>query len=215
MKICIKNETGFQKTYAIKEKEGVTVSVKVEYIKKLMGWCPNKKIFETGSQIIPANFGGYDQSKGENPDPKILTHFPDFIPGSMFDFSYQHFSSLFFNKSAVSKGYKYRGFLYRIFTFSSTLFTLLEKTVVAVRCYCRKNPLSVLLRKRSLFLIFFTIILFLILPLFFLSSMPSLLTAKSLITIFFHCRGLVLDVEVLFPANLLGKEKPYENFYKK
>lgn len=37
MKICIENENGFQKTYAVGEKEGETVSLKVESIKKLTG----------------------------------------------------------------------------------------------------------------------------------------------------------------------------------
>ncbi|WP_292389080.1 DUF1673 family protein [Methanosarcina sp. UBA5] len=36
-----------------------------KYIKKLMGWCPNAKASEVGSQIIPANFEEYDRSGGE------------------------------------------------------------------------------------------------------------------------------------------------------
>ncbi len=30
-----------------------------------MGWCPNVKALETGSQNIPANFEVYDRSGGE------------------------------------------------------------------------------------------------------------------------------------------------------
>ncbi len=37
----------------------------LEYIKKLMGWCPNAKMLETGPQNIPANFEAYDRSGGE------------------------------------------------------------------------------------------------------------------------------------------------------
>jgi hypothetical protein len=37
----------------------------MEYIKKLMGWCPNAKTVEIGSRISPANFEDYNQSKGE------------------------------------------------------------------------------------------------------------------------------------------------------
>lgn len=39
----------------------------LEYIKKLMGWCPNAKMLETGSQVIPATFEVYDRSGGEKP----------------------------------------------------------------------------------------------------------------------------------------------------
>ncbi len=36
-----------------------------KYIKKLMGWCPNAKALEIGSQITPANFEIHDKSGGE------------------------------------------------------------------------------------------------------------------------------------------------------
>jgi chromosome condensin MukBEF MukE localization factor len=39
--------------------------VTLEYIKKLMGWCPNAKITETRSRTSPANFETYDRSGGE------------------------------------------------------------------------------------------------------------------------------------------------------
>jgi len=32
-----------------------------------MGWCPNAKALEAGSQFIPANFGVYERSGGEKP----------------------------------------------------------------------------------------------------------------------------------------------------
>jgi uncharacterized membrane protein YqaE (UPF0057 family) len=41
------------------------VSLKVENIKKFMGWCPNAKAFETGSRNSFANFGANNQSEGE------------------------------------------------------------------------------------------------------------------------------------------------------
>ncbi|AKB34512.1 hypothetical protein MSSIH_3822 [Methanosarcina siciliae HI350] len=40
----------------------------VEYIKKLMGWCPNAKASEIRSQISPANFEANDRSGGEKGD---------------------------------------------------------------------------------------------------------------------------------------------------
>ena len=40
----------------------------LEYIKKLMGWCPNAKTLETGFRISPANFEVYAQSGGEKGD---------------------------------------------------------------------------------------------------------------------------------------------------
>ncbi|MPM62109.1 hypothetical protein SDC9_108975 [bioreactor metagenome] len=41
------------------------MNVFIKSIRRLMGWCPNAKILETGSQNIPANFGVYDRSGGE------------------------------------------------------------------------------------------------------------------------------------------------------
>ncbi|AKB38912.1 hypothetical protein MSSAC_4322 [Methanosarcina siciliae C2J] len=40
----------------------------VEYIKKLMGWCPNAKASEIRSQISPTNFEANDRSGGEKGD---------------------------------------------------------------------------------------------------------------------------------------------------
>ncbi len=37
-------------------------------LRKLMGWCPNAKLTETGSRISPANFEAYDRSGGEKAD---------------------------------------------------------------------------------------------------------------------------------------------------
>lgn len=37
----------------------------LEYIKKLMGWCPNAKTLETGPRISSANFEAYDRSGEE------------------------------------------------------------------------------------------------------------------------------------------------------
>lgn len=41
------------------------MSLRVENIKKLMGWCPNAKTLETGPRISSANFEAYDRSGGE------------------------------------------------------------------------------------------------------------------------------------------------------
>ena len=41
------------------------MNLNTEYIKKLMGWCPDAKPFETESRISPANFEAYGQSGGE------------------------------------------------------------------------------------------------------------------------------------------------------
>ena len=54
---------------------GVT-TMPLEYIKKLMGWCPNAKMLETGSRISSANFELYDQSGGEKArSPMALSRF--------------------------------------------------------------------------------------------------------------------------------------------
>lgn len=41
------------------------MNVFLKTIRRLTGWCPNTKAFETGSQIAPANFEIYDKSGGE------------------------------------------------------------------------------------------------------------------------------------------------------
>ena len=41
------------------------MNLNTEYIKKLMGWCPNAKKLEAGPRISPANFEAYDQSGEE------------------------------------------------------------------------------------------------------------------------------------------------------
>jgi hypothetical protein len=43
----------------------ITMNVFTKSIRKIMGWCPNAKALETGSQNIPANFEIHDRSGGE------------------------------------------------------------------------------------------------------------------------------------------------------
>lgn len=155
-----------------------------------MSWCPNKKTFETGSQIIPANFGGYDQSKGEKSrNPKILTHFSGLY--SRLDVRLL-LPTLFFTPFLINllfqKGVNIEVFFIG-FSLSLLLYLLYWKKQLLQYDAIEKKPLVGSSRKRCLFLIFFTIILFLILPLFFLSSMPSLLTAKSLRSLYSFIAG--------------------------
>jgi hypothetical protein len=50
------------------------MTLTLEYIKKLMGWCPNAKASETASRISPANFEECNRSGGEKArSPKILS----------------------------------------------------------------------------------------------------------------------------------------------
>lgn len=52
------------------------MNLNTEYIKKLMGWCPDAKPFETESRISPANFEAYGQSGGEKAGgPEVLSRF--------------------------------------------------------------------------------------------------------------------------------------------
>ena len=41
------------------------MNVFTKSMRKIMGWCPNAKALETGSQTVPANFEAYDKSGGE------------------------------------------------------------------------------------------------------------------------------------------------------
>ncbi|WP_292376696.1 MULTISPECIES: DUF1673 family protein [unclassified Methanosarcina] len=43
----------------------MAMNVFTKSIKRLIGWCPNAKALEIGSQITPANFEIYDKSGGE------------------------------------------------------------------------------------------------------------------------------------------------------
>lgn len=45
--------------------EKITMNEFTKSIKRLMGWCPNAKASDAGSQIIPVNFEVYDRSGGE------------------------------------------------------------------------------------------------------------------------------------------------------
>lgn len=48
----------------------------LEYIKRLMGWCPNAKTLEKRSRVSPVSFEAYDRSRGEKArSPTALSRF--------------------------------------------------------------------------------------------------------------------------------------------
>ncbi|WP_315968687.1 DUF1673 domain-containing protein [Methanosarcina siciliae] len=56
------------------------MTMTLEYIKKLMGWCPYSKALETGPRISSANFEAYAQSGGEDArSPKVPSQFSRFF----------------------------------------------------------------------------------------------------------------------------------------
>jgi uncharacterized membrane protein YwzB len=162
----------------------------LEFIKKLMGWCPNTKSIEISSQISPTNFEECDQSKGEkSTSPNILTHFSGLY--SRLDVRLL-LPTLFFTPFLINLLFQ-KGVNIEFFFIGFSLSLLLylfywEKQMLQYDAMVKK-PLIGSSRKSILFLIFFTIILFLILPLFFSSSLPSLLIAGSLRSLYSFIAG--------------------------
>jgi len=153
----------------------------LEYIKKLMGWCPNAKMLETGSRISPTNFELYGQSGGEKArNPEIASRFSRLF--SRFDIRIllpTLFLTLVYINLLFQKGINAEA-LFLGFSLSLLINLLgwkkqmhhydsLAKKII-VRSSSKKTPL----------LVFLVLILFLILPMVFLSQIPSFLNARSM-----------------------------------
>jgi len=153
----------------------------LEYINKLMGWCPNAKMLETESRISSANSELYDQSGGEkarNPgiSSRISRFFSRFdtrilLPTLFFTFIYL---SLLFQKGINEEAF------FLGFSFSLLIYLLGWKKQIHYYDSLAKKPAVGPSSKKILLWIFSALILFLILPMVFLSQIPSFLNARSL-----------------------------------
>lgn len=153
----------------------------LEHIKKLMGWCPNAKTLETESRIISANSELYDQSGGEKArNPGIPSRISRFF--SRFDARIllpTLFFTLIYLSLLFQKGINEEAFFLG-FSFSLLIYLLGWKKQIHYYDSLAKKPAVGPSSKKILLWIFSALILFLILPMVFLSQIPSFLNARSL-----------------------------------
>jgi len=157
----------------------------LEYIRKLMGWCPNAKTLESRSSISPYNFETYARSGGEKAgNPRDLNRLSRLF--SMFEVRIL-LPTLFFTLYLINllsqKGVNIEAFLPGI---SLSLLTYLLGWKKQMHKYdaLAKKPAFVSSFKKTFFRVFSVIILGLILLMVFLSYILShaalFLNAQSL-----------------------------------
>ncbi|AKB83939.1 hypothetical protein MSBR3_3361 [Methanosarcina barkeri 3] len=153
----------------------------LEHIKKLMGWCPNVKTLETESRISSANFELYDQSGGEKArNPGISSHFSKLF--SRYDIRIllpTIFLTLVYINLLFQKGINAEAFFLG-FSLSLLIYLLGWKKQMSHYDSLAKKPVVGSSSRRTLLCIFLVLILFLILPMVFLSQIPYFLNARSL-----------------------------------
>ena len=153
----------------------------LEYIKKLMGWCPNAKIAETQHSIHPEYFEANSLSGGEKDrNPRISSRFSRLF--SRLDvrillptlFSTPIYINLLFRKGINAEAF------FLGFSLSLLIYLLGWKKQMHHYDSLAKKPIVGSSSKKILLWIFLALILFLILPMVFLSQIPSFLNARSL-----------------------------------
>ncbi|AKB42383.1 DUF1673 family protein [Methanosarcina vacuolata] len=153
----------------------------LEYIKKLMGWCPNVKTLETGSRIIPTNFELYGQSGGEKDrNPEIASRISRLF--SRFDIRIllpTLFLTLVYINLLFQKGINAEA-LFLGFLLSLLIYLLGWKKQMHHYDSLAKKSIVRSSSKKTLLWVFLVLILFLILPMVFLSQIPSFLNAQSM-----------------------------------
>lgn len=158
------------------------VNLKVENIKKLVGWCPNAKMTETRSRISDANFEAFDLSGGEKArNPKVLSRFSRIF--SRLDVRIllpTIFFTPFYINFLFQKGTN-AGAFFLGFSFSLLIYLLYWKKQMRQYDNLVKEPV-VSSSKKIFFKVFLILILFLILPLVFWSYIPSFLNFRSLLS---------------------------------
>ncbi|WP_394339293.1 DUF1673 family protein [Methanosarcina sp. UBA5] len=159
----------------------VTVNIVIKSIRKLMGWCPNAKTFETGSRISPITFEAYDQSGGEKDrNPGISSRFSRLF--SRLDIRIllpTIFITPVYINLLFQKGINEKAFLLG-FSLSLLIYLLSWKKQMLQYDALVKNPIVGSSSRKTFLWVFLTLILFLILPMIFLSQIPSFLNARSL-----------------------------------
>ena len=157
------------------------MSLKVENIKKLMGWCPNAKTLETGSRISPANFEAYAQSGGEKArNPEVLSRFSRLY--SRLDVRTLLpiiFLTPFYINSLFRTGVNAEALLLGL-SLSLLIYLLGWKKQMRQYDALAKKPIIASSFKKTLFWVFVVLILGLILFMVFLPHTTLFLNAQSL-----------------------------------
>jgi Protein of unknown function (DUF1673). len=153
-----------------------------KYIRKLMGWCPNAKTFESGSQISSANFELYNRSRGEKArSPMALSRFSKLF--SRLDVRLllpTLFLTPLYTIMLFAKGVNFQFFFLGIL-FSLLINLLFWKKQIREYDAAAKKPTVRYVSKIILFFVFLSLILFLSFPpMVFLSYTPSSINSQSM-----------------------------------
>lgn len=149
-----------------------------KYIRKLMGWCPNAKIIETGSRISPVNFEAYDQSRGEKARiPMAISRFSRIDIRLLLP---TLFLTPLYTVMLLVKGVNFEFFFLGIL-FSLLINLLFRKNQIREYDAAVKKPTVHYVSKIVLFFVFLSLILFLSFPpIVFLSYTPSSINSQSM-----------------------------------
>ncbi|HWQ49698.1 MAG TPA: DUF1673 family protein [Methanosarcina sp.] len=150
----------------------------LEYIRKLMGWCPNAKALETGSRISPVNLEAYDRSRGEKArSPMILSRFSRLDIRLLLP---TLFLTPLYTVMLFVKGVNFEFFFLGIL-FSLLINLLFRKNQIREYGAAAKKPTVHYVSKIVLFFVFLSLILFLSFPpMVFLSYTPSSINSQSM-----------------------------------
>lgn len=150
----------------------------LEFMKELMGWCPNAKTVEVGSRISPTNFEEYYQSTGDkatNTKPHDLFSRLDvrlLLPTL--------FLTPFYIVMLFLKGVNL-DFLFLGILFSLLINSLFWKKQIREYDATVKKPTARYVSKIVLFFVFLSLVWFLIFPpIVFLSYTPSSINSQSM-----------------------------------
>ncbi|MCC4767966.1 DUF1673 family protein [Methanosarcina sp. DH1] len=150
----------------------------LEHIKRLMGWCPNVKTLETGSQISSASFELYDQSGGEKArNPGTSSRFSRLDVRLLLP---TLFLTPLYTIMLLVKGVNFEFFFLGIL-FSLLINLLFWKNQIREYDAAAKKSTVRYISKIVLFFVFLSLILFLsIPPIVFLSYTPSSINSQSM-----------------------------------
>jgi len=194
---------GTAKAVCSRRKGGKTVNREAKYIKKLMGWCPNAKTFETGSRISSVNFELYDQSGGEKArSPIALSRFSRLDARLLLPtlFLTPIYIIMLFLKGINSE------FFFLGILFSLLINLLFWKKQIREYDAAAKKPTVRYVSKIVLFFVFLSLILFLSFHLWFSCLIHLLLLTLSQCTLLLQQLGFLLCGEPVF-SYFTGRRK--------
>ena len=150
----------------------------LEHIKRLMGWCPNVKTLETGSQISSASFELYNQSGGEKArNPGTSSRFSRLDVRLLLP---TLFLTPLYTFMLLVKGVNFELFFLGIL-FSLLINLLFWKNQIREYDAAAKKSTVRYISKIVLLFVFLSLILFLSFPpIVFLSHTPSSINSQSM-----------------------------------